>query len=108
MANGLTQLAIGVALAGAIAASIALAPAKRPHEEVAFLERVASAVERTQALPPQTRHQLSALADRHRSALADERLELRRQRALERIMVAAMPPTDQMAGSVRPRYRAAH
>jgi hypothetical protein len=106
MVKGFTQLAIGIALVGAIGVSLVFGPVKSPHEEVAFLERIATAVERAQTLPPQTRDQISVLANRHRLPLADQRLELRRQRALERIM-AAMPPTDQMAGSVRPGYRAA-
>jgi hypothetical protein len=106
MVNGFAQLAIGIGLVGAIGASLALSPVKRPHEQVAFLERIATAVERAQTLPPQTRDQISALTDRHQLPLADEQLEVRRRKALERIM-AAMPPTDQVAGSVRPGYRAA-
>ena len=106
MVNGFAQLAIGIALVGAIGASLVCAPVKSPREEVAFLERIAAAVERAQTLPSQTREQISALTDRHRLPLADERLEQRRRKALERIM-AAMLPTEQMAGSVRPEYRTA-
>jgi hypothetical protein len=99
VANGITQLVIGVALAGAIGGSILLTPINKPIEDVAFLERVASTVERAQVIAPQTREYISELTGRHQSPIADPRLELRRQKALKRIMVA-MHPTDRVAGPV--------
>ena len=43
----------------------------KPNEDVAFLERVASTVERAQVLAPETREYLTALAGRHQSELAN-------------------------------------
>jgi hypothetical protein len=99
VANGITQLAIGVALAGAIGGSIAFTPIHKPNEDVAFLERVASTVERAQVIAPETREYLSKLTSRHQSPLADPQLDLRRQKALDRISVAKRSP-DPMEGTV--------
>ena len=92
MANGITQLVIGVAVAGAIGGSVAFTPIHKPNEDVAFLERVASTVERAQVITPETREYLSKLTSRHQSSLADLQLDLRRQRALDRISVAKRSP----------------
>ena len=99
MANGITQLAIGVALAGAIGGSVALTPIHKPNEDVAFLERVASTVERAQVIAPETREFLSKLTSRHQSPLADRELDLRRQMALDRISAAKRSPNP-MEGAV--------
>jgi hypothetical protein len=92
VANGITPLVIGVALAGAIGASIAFAPINKPNEDVAFLERIASTVERAQVIAPESREYLSKLTSRHQTPLASGQLDLRRQRALERIMRATRSP----------------
>ena len=91
MANDCAQLVIGLALAGMIGGSVALSPVHERDENVAFLERVALAVERVEALAPQTREYLFELTSRHQHRLADMRLEHRRQEALERIVVAMRP-----------------
>ena len=93
MANGIAQLAVGLALVGAIGGSPSMIPVHRTNPDVAFLERVASAVEQVQPIGPQMRGPLSELASRHRGRLADAQLELRRQEALERI-TAAMQPAE--------------
>ena len=90
--NGITQLVIAVALVGAIGGSIAFTPIHKPNEDVAFLERVASTVERAQVIAPDSREYLSKLASRHQSPLANAQLDLRRQSALERIMRATQSP----------------
>ena len=99
MANGVTQLVIGVALAGVIGGSIAFTPIHRSNEDVAFLERVASTVERAQVIAPETREFLSKLTSRHQSPLADPELDLRRQMALDRISAAKRSPNP-MEGAV--------
>ena len=99
MANGVTQLAVGVALAGAIGGSIVFIPIHRSNEDVAFLERVASTVERAQVIAPETREYLSKLTSRHQSPLADRELDLRRQMALDRISAAKRSPNP-MEGAV--------
>ena len=86
MANGITPLLVGLVIAVATGTALALTPVHRHHEDVAFLERVAVSVERAKVIAPDTRDYLSALASRHRSTLADGKLDLRRQKALERIM----------------------
>jgi hypothetical protein len=88
MANGIAQLAVGLALASAIGGSVALTPVQRPDPDVAFLERVASAIEQAPPTAPKLRGRVSELANRHQNRLPDARLELRRQEALERITVA--------------------
>lgn len=92
MAKGITPLVIGVALAGAIGGSIAFVPMHKPHEDVAFLERVAFTVERAQVIAPESREYLSQVTSRHQSPLANGQLDLRRQKALERIMRATQSP----------------
>jgi hypothetical protein len=92
VANGITQLVVGAAIAVAIGAAVALTPIHRPKEDVAFLERLAATVERAKVIAPETRDYLSALASRHQSQLFNDQLELRRQKALERIMAAMRPP----------------
>jgi hypothetical protein len=89
--NGVTPLLVGVAMALATGASVALTPIHRPNEDVAFLERVAVTVERATVIAPDTRDYLSELTNRHRSALADGALDFRRQKALERITAATQP-----------------
>ena len=106
MANDCAQLVIGLALAGMIGGSVALSPVhERGDENVVFLERVALAVERVEALAPQTREYLFELTSRHQHPLADMRLEHRRQEALERIVVAMRPAAAaaRVAHGSRPR-----
>ena len=91
VANGITQVVVGVAIAVAIGASIALAPLPRPKEDVAFLERVAATVERAKVIAPETRDYLSHLTSRHQSQLFNDQLDLRRQKALERILAVTRP-----------------
>ena len=97
MANGIAKLVIGVALVSAIGGSLALTPINKPREDVAFLERVAAKVERAKVIAPDTREYLSELASRHQSQLYDARLDLRRQKALDRILVA-IDHTEPVAG----------
>ena len=85
MANGITPLLVGIAIAVATGTSVALTPIHRPSEDVAFLERVAATVERAKVIAPDTRDYLAGLASRHQSRLADAQLEVRRQKAIERI-----------------------
>ena len=91
MARGITQLAIGAALVVAIVGSSALNSRHQPNEEVAFLERLAVTVERAQVLAPETRDYVSSIASRHQSALSDPRLDLRRQKAVARIIAVTDP-----------------
>ena len=88
MANGITPLLVGLAIAIATGTSVALTPIHKPHDDVVFLERVAVSVERAKVIAPDTRDYLSALASRHRSRLSDGRLDVRRQKALARITAA--------------------
>ena len=55
MTNGIAQVVIGIALAAAIGGVAALNPGNKPHEEVAYLERLAATVERAKVLAPDTR-----------------------------------------------------
>jgi hypothetical protein len=89
--NGITPLLAGLAMAVATGTAVALTPIHRPNEDVVFLERVAGTVERAKVIAPETRDYLSELANRHRSALADRALDVRRQEALERIAAATQP-----------------
>ncbi len=89
VANGITPLLLGLAIAVATGTSVALTPIQRPQEDVAFLERVAVSVERAKVIAPDTRDYLSGLASRHQSRLRDGKLDARRQKALERITAAA-------------------
>lgn len=91
VANGITPLLVGLAIAVVTGTSVALTPIHRPSEDVAFLERIAATVERAKVIAPDTRDYLSELTNRHRSALADGALDVRRQRALERITAATQP-----------------
>jgi hypothetical protein len=88
VANGITPLLVGLAIAVATGTSLALTPLHRPHEDVAFLERVAVTVERAKVIAPDTRDYLSELTNRHRSTLADGALDAKRQKALARITAA--------------------
>jgi hypothetical protein len=93
MANGITQFVIGAALAAAIIGSTALNARHRPNEDVAFLERLAVTVERAKVLAPDTREYVSGVASRYGTRLPDAQLDLRRQKALARIMTV-MHPAD--------------
>jgi len=107
MARGITQLVIGAALVAAIVGASALNSRHRPNEEVAFLERLAVTVERAQMLAPETRDYVSGIAGRHQSALSDPQLDLRRQKALARIIAVTDPAhTDARTTSRCPQERA--
>src|SRR5437899_1458419 len=99
MANGVIQLiVIGLAIAGAIGAWVALNPVYGPNEDVSFLEQVAATVGRARVIAPETRDFLVELTKRHQARLAEPQLDLRRREALKRI-VAATRRTD------RPMWR---
>ena len=53
MTNGIAQVVIGIALAAATGGVAALNPGYKPHEDVAYLERVATTVERAKVLAPE-------------------------------------------------------
>jgi hypothetical protein len=91
VANGITPLLVGIAIAVATGTSVALTPIHRPNEDVAFLERVAATVERAKVVAPDTRDYLSGLTSRHQSRLTDGQLDVRRQKAIERITAATQP-----------------
>ena len=80
MTNGIAQVVIGIALAAAIGGLAALNPGHKPHEDVAYLERLAATVERAKILAPDTREQLSKLTNRYETLLSDAQLDLKRQR----------------------------
>jgi hypothetical protein len=88
MPNGIARLVIGAALATAIV--IFIAPHK-PNDDVALLERLASTVERAQTLPPDTRDYVSQVTSRYKTRLSDVQLDLRRQKALARIVAVVQP-----------------
>jgi hypothetical protein len=89
--NGITPLLVGIAIAVATGTSVALTPIHRPNEDVAFLERVAATVERAKVIAPDTRDYLSGLTSRHQVRLADGQLDVRRQKAIERITAGTQP-----------------
>ncbi len=78
------RAAIGLAVAIALIGAAILFDA-RPSDDVAFLERLASRVERVQTVAPATRDYFSELMGRYETPLADARLDARRQKALARI-----------------------
>ncbi len=88
MANGVVQLIVGLAVAGAVGLTVVLTPVHRPNEDVAFLEHVAATAERAEVVAPETRAFLIELTKRHRSSLAEPELDLRRREALARIIAA--------------------
>jgi hypothetical protein len=91
MANGITQLVVGTVLAAVIVASVALNPRHKPNNDVAFLERLASTVERAKVLAPDTRDFVSQVTSRYKTPLWDAELDLRRQEALARIVAVVQP-----------------
>ena len=90
MTNGIAQVVIGIALAAAIGGVAALNPGYKPHEDVAYLERVAAA----KVLAPETREQLSKLTSRYETLLSDAQLDLKRQKALGRIRTVMLRSSD--------------
>jgi hypothetical protein len=94
MTNGIAQVVIGIALAAAIGGVAALNPGNKPHEEVAYLERLAATVERAKVLAPDTREQLSKLTNRYETLLSDAQLDLKRQKALGRIRTVMLRSAD--------------
>ncbi len=94
MTNGIAQVVIGIALAAAIGGVAALNPGYKPHEDVAYLERVAATVERAKVLAPETREQLSKLTSRYETLLSDAQLDLKRQKALGRIRTVMLRSSD--------------
>ena len=99
MASGITQLVIGAALAAAIVGASALNTRHRPNDDVAFLERLAVTVERAKELAPDTRDYVAGIAGRYEARLSDAQLDLRRQKALGRIMAVVHPPGATSDGS---------
>lgn len=94
MLKAMIRLIFGaIALAGAIGGAAALNPGSKAREDVAFLERLASTVERAQVIPPETHEFVAKITARHDARLADARLDLRRRGALVRIR-AVMGPAD--------------
>lgn len=79
-------LAVAVTLIGA-----AILFNARPSNDVAFLERLASRVERVQTVAPATRDYFSELMDRYETPLADARLDARKQKAMARIKTVLRP-----------------
>ena len=71
----------------------------KSNEDVAFLERVASTVERAQVIAPETREYLSKLTSRHQSPLADRGTGPQAAKALDRISAAKRSPNP-MEGAV--------
>ena len=94
MTNGIAQVVIGIALAATIGGVAALNPGNKPHEEVAYLERLAATVERAKVLAPDTRAQLSKLTNRYETLLSDAQLDLKRQKALGRIWTVMLRSAD--------------
>jgi hypothetical protein len=86
MANGITKLIIGAGIAAAIVGFGPVKPAHKADDDVAFLERLASTVERAKALGPDTRGYVSQVASSYKTPLSDAELSLRRQKALARIV----------------------
>jgi hypothetical protein len=94
MTTGIAQVVIGIALTAAIGGVAALNPGNKPHEEVAYLERLAATVERAKVLAPDTRAQLSKLTNRYETLLSDAQLDLKRQKALRRIRTVMLRSAD--------------
>jgi hypothetical protein len=94
MTNGIAQVVIGIALAATIGGVAALNPGNKPHEDVAYLERLAATVERAKVLAPDTREQLSKLTNRYETLLSDAQLDLKRQNALGRIRTVMLRSAD--------------
>ena len=94
MTSGIPQVVIGIVFAAAIGVVAALNPGYKPHEEVAYLERLAATVERAKVLAPDTREQLSKLTNRYETLLSDVQLDLKRQKALGRIKTVMLRSVD--------------
>ena len=91
MANVISQIVMGTVVAGTIGGSAVMYPVHKPYNDVAFLERVATRVERVKIVAPEPRDYLSRLALRYEAPLSDPRLELRKQQAIARILAAGRP-----------------
>jgi len=101
MANGIVQLIIiGLAFVVASGVYVALNPLPSPDEDVKFLERVAATVVRAQVIAPRTRDFLAELVKRHQSSLPEPQLDLRRRKALARIIAATQQADRPMPGLV--------
>jgi hypothetical protein len=85
---------LGIALTATIGGVAALTPGSKPHEDVAYLERLAATVERAKVLAPDTRAQLSKLTNRYETLLSDAQLDLKRQKALRRIRTVMLRSAD--------------
>jgi hypothetical protein len=94
MTSGIAQVAIGIVLTAAIGGVAAVNPGYKPHDEVAYLERLAATVERAKVLAPDTREQLSKLTSRYEILLSDAQLDLKRQKALGRIRTVMLRSAD--------------
>ena len=89
MFRSFTGYAIATAVVCAVGISLLQRPVPRPHEEAAFVERVAHRVEGARTLAPETRDHLMTLLAR-RPATADAAKDLRRERAIDRLSGAIM------------------
>ncbi len=94
MKNVIAQVVLGIALTATIGGVAALTPGSKPHEDVAYLERLAATVERAKVLAPDTRAQLSKLTNRYETLLSDAQLDLKRQKALGRIRTVMLRSSD--------------
>jgi len=94
MTNGIAQVVIGIALAATIGGVAALNPGNKPHEDVAYLERLAATVERAKVLAPDTREQLSKLTNRYETLLSDAQLDVKRRNALVGIRTVMLRSAD--------------
>ena len=76
-----------------------------PREQTVFLERVAEQVERAQTIPPETERAIkdTIASVRWRAASADERLETRQMRAIERIEAVLSSKDAVRTGSIARR-----
>ena len=92
--SGIAQVVIGIVLTAAIGGVAAVKPGYKPHDEVAYLERLAATVERAKVLAPDTREQLSKLTSRYEILLSDSQLDLKRQKALGRIRTVMLRSAD--------------
>jgi hypothetical protein len=91
MANGITKLIFGAGIAAAIVGFGPMKPEHKSNDDVAFLERLASTVERAKALGPDTRDYVSQVTNSYKTPLSDAELDLRRQKALARIVAVVQP-----------------
>jgi hypothetical protein len=95
---------MGKIIAGALAIAIFISIA--PHkstDDVTFLERLASTVERAKVLAPETREFISQITSGYETRLSDAQMDLRRQKALARIEAVVQPaPANGLSAGMNP------